>query len=102
MELDSRSALEFRQQELKRQITYALDLLAGQLNRSPSQGGYHLNRKVQGRHLTRYVRKRLVPQVRAMIQNRRRVEQLLDQLSDVNWRLLQLPAQAQELPSQED
>lgn len=91
MELDERPALELRQQQIHRQISYALDLLQGHLATSPSQRGYQLRRKVGGRSHGRYVRKGLLSQVRAMIQNRVRVEDLLEQLSEVNWRLLQLP-----------
>jgi hypothetical protein len=35
----------------------------------------------------------LVPQVRLMTQNHLKVRALLVRLSDVNWRLLQLPAE---------
>jgi hypothetical protein len=91
MALDERPALEFRRQQIKRQITYALDLLQGHLATAPSQCGYQLRRKVGGRSRGRYVRKRLLPLVRAMIQNRARVDQLLEELSEVNWRMLQLP-----------
>jgi hypothetical protein len=91
MELEPRPALESRQEQIKRQITYALNLLQGHLATSPSQRGYQLRRKVAGRSRGRYVRKGLLPLVRAMIQNRARVDQLLGELSEVNWRLLQLP-----------
>jgi hypothetical protein len=92
MELNERPALEFRQGQIRRQIAASLDLLQGHLTTSPSQRGYYqLRRKVEGRSVGRYVRQRLLPQVRAMIQNRARVEHLLEELSEVNWRLLQLP-----------
>lgn len=91
MELDPREALEFRRQQIQRQIVAALDLLEGFIYKSPCMRGYHLAHRMGGRRVTKYVRKRLVPQTRAMIQNRQRVEQLLSQLSEVNWRLLQLP-----------
>jgi hypothetical protein len=90
-ELESREVLEFRQQQLKRQIDAALDLLEGFLYKSPCMRGYHLAYRSGGRRVTKYVRKRLVVQAQAMVQNRERVEQLLFQLSEVNWRLLQLP-----------
>jgi len=96
MKLDSRPVLEFRQEQIKGQITAALALLEGQLCKSPSQRGHQLRRKAGGRTLARYVRKRLVPRVKAMIQNRRRLNQLLSQLSEVNWRLLQLPPEEPE------
>lgn len=91
MKSDPRATLQFRQEQIKRQIVAALDLLEGTCYRSPSQGGHQLTRSVQGKTLNRYVRKRLVAQVQAMVRNRARVGELLSQLSEVNWRLLQLP-----------
>jgi hypothetical protein len=83
--------LEFRQQQLKRQINDALDLLQGSLHKNPSQRGYHLTTKVDQKTVTRYVRKELVCRVRAMTANHLRVRKLLQRLSQTNWRLLQLP-----------
>ena len=85
-------ALRFRQEQLQRQIIDALPLLQGSLHKNPSQRGYHLTLKVDQKTVTRYVRKELVPQVRAMTRNHLKVRQLLLRLSEVNWRLLQLPS----------
>jgi hypothetical protein len=86
-----RLALSSRQEQLQRQITAALNLLQGSLHKNPSQRGYHLTIKVNQKTVTKYVRKELVPLVRAMTQNHLKVRKLLARLSDVNWRLLQLP-----------
>ena len=83
--------LQFRKEQLQRQINLALDLLQGSLHKNPSQRGYHLTTKVDQKTLTKYVRKELVPQVRAMTRNHRKLRELLQRLSDTNWRLLQLP-----------
>jgi len=83
--------LQFRQQQLLRQINTALDLLQGSLHKNPSQRGYHLTTKFDQKTLTKYVRQELVPRVRAMTRNHLKVRQLLARLSEVNWRLLQLP-----------
>lgn len=85
--------LQFRREQLQRQINDALDLLQGSLHKNPSQRGYHLTTKVDQKTLTKYVRKELVPQVRAMTRNHRKIRKLLQRLSETNWRLLQLPAQ---------
>jgi len=85
--------LRFRQEQLQRQIHEALDLLQGSLHKNPSQRGYHLTTKVNQKTVTKYVRQELVPQVRAMTQNHRKLRRLLQRLSDTNWRLLQLPPQ---------
>ena len=83
--------LQFRQEQLKRQINEALDLLQGSLHKNPSQRGYHLTVKVDHKPVTKYVRKELVPLVRAMTANHLKVRKLLQRLSEANWRLLQLP-----------
>jgi len=88
-----RDSLEFRRQQLHRQITAALDLLQGSLHKNPSQRGYHLTTKVNQKTVTKYVRQELVPRVRAMTRNHLKLRLLLGRLSDVNWRLLQLPPQ---------
>jgi hypothetical protein len=85
--------LLFRKDQLQRQINNALDLLQGSLHKNPSQRGYHLTTKVDQKTRTLYVRKDLVPRVRFMTKNHLKVRQLLTRLSDVNWRLLQLPPQ---------
>jgi hypothetical protein len=86
-----RQILQFRREQLLRQITDALDLLQGSLHKNPSQRGFHLTTKVQQKTVTKYVRKELVPQVRAMTRNHLKVRKLLQRLSETNWRLLQLP-----------
>ena len=83
--------LRFRQEQLKRQINDALELLQGSLHKNPSQRGYHLTIKVDRKTATKYVRKDLVPLVRAMTRNHLKVRKLLQRLSEANWRLLQLP-----------
>ena len=85
-------ALQVRKEQLKRQISESLDLLQGSLHKNPSQRGYHLTTKVERKTLTKYVRRDLVPQVRAMTANHLKVRQLLGRLSQTNWRLLQRPA----------
>jgi hypothetical protein len=86
-----RETLLFRREQLLRQINAALDLLQGSLHRNPSQRGFHLTTKLNQKTLTKYVRLEWVPRVRAMTRNHLRLRQLLPRLSDVNWRLLQLP-----------
>jgi hypothetical protein len=83
--------LQFRKQQLQRQIQQTLDLLQGSLHKNPSQRGYHLTTKVDQKTVTKYVRRELVPRVRAMTANHLKVRKLLQRLSQANWRLLQLP-----------
>ena len=87
-----RDSLLFRRDQIKRQIAQLLDaLLQGSLHKTPSQRGFHLTTKLDQTTRTKYVRKDLVPQVRAMARNHLKVRSLLARLSDANWRLLQLP-----------
>ena len=86
-----RENLLFRQEQLKRQINDALDLVQGSLHKNPSQRGWHLTVKVDGKTVTKYVRQELVPLVRAMTANHLKIRKLLGRLSQTNWRLLQLP-----------
>jgi hypothetical protein len=90
--MNSHERLKLRQANLHRQIIDCLDLLLGSLHKTPSQAGYHLTTKVQGKSVTQYVRKALVPQVRAMTHHHRRLRQLLPRLSTVNWQLLHTPS----------
>jgi len=83
--------LQFRKEQLQRQINEALELLQGSLHKNPSQRGYHLTLKVEQKTVTKYVRKELVPLVRAMTRNHLKVRKLLQRLSEANWRLLQRP-----------
>jgi hypothetical protein len=83
--------LQFRREQLQRQIQDALDLLQGSLHKTPSQRGYHLTTKMDHKTVTKYVRRELVPRVRAMTANHLKVRKLLQRLSEANWRLLQLP-----------
>ena len=86
-----RQRLRFRQEQLQRQISAALDLLQGSLHKNPSQRGYHLTTKVDQKTVTKYVRQEWVPRVRTMTENHLKVRRLLQRLSEANWRLLQLP-----------
>jgi hypothetical protein len=83
--------LRIRKEQLLHQINFCLNLLQGSLHKNPSQRGYRLTTKVDQKTVTKYVRKELVPQVRAMTANHLKLRKLLQRLSDTNWRLLQLP-----------
>jgi len=76
--------LQFRKQQLQRQIHQSLELLQGSLHKNPSQRGYHLTTKVNQKTVTKYVRRDLVPQVRAMTRNHLKIRKLLQRLSETN------------------
>jgi hypothetical protein len=85
----NRSLLEKRQTLLKQQIADCLDLLIGSIGQSPAMRGHNLTTKVDGKTVTRYLRKDLLPLARAMTQRYQKLWRLLLQLSQVNWQLLQ-------------
>ena len=75
---------------LKEQIRNNLDLLMGTVVRSPAMMYHSLTTKVEGKTVTRYVRKGLVPIVKKMTDRHKRVRLLINKLSKVNWELLKL------------
>ena len=82
--------LKKQQASLKEQIRDNLDLLMGTVVRSPAMMYHSLTTKVEGKTVTRYVRKGLVPKVKKMTDRHKRVRTLIQKLSNVNWELLKL------------
>ena len=77
-----------QQDMLKEQIRSNLDLLVGSVVRSPAMMYHSLTTKVEGKTVTRYIRKGLVPKVKKMTDRNKRVRKLIQKLSNVNWELL--------------
>lgn len=82
--------LKKQQALLKEQICDNLDLLIGSVVRSPAMMYHSLTTKVEGKTVTRYVRKGLVPKVKKMTDRHKRVRGLIQKLSNVNWELLRV------------
>jgi hypothetical protein len=82
--------LKNQREMLKEQICSNLDLLVGSVVRSPAMMYHSLTTKVEGKTVTRYVRKGLVPKVKKMTRRHKKVRELIQKLSDVNWELLKL------------
>jgi hypothetical protein len=82
--------LKKRQAMLEEQICNNLDILIGSVVRSPAMMYHSLTTKVDGKTVTRYVRKALVPKVKKMTDRHKRVRILIQKLSKVNWELLKL------------
>jgi len=83
--------LKQRQARLGEDIAALLDsFLIGTLAQSPSMTGHSLTTKVQGRTVTLYARKAIVPQAVEMGNRYKRLWTLLQALSKVNWELLNL------------
>ncbi len=79
-----------RQRRIKDQIGRNLDLLVGSVGKSPAMRHHNLTTKVDGKTVTLYVRKGLVPIARTMTARHAKVKKLIAELSRVNWKLLKL------------
>jgi hypothetical protein len=83
--------LKKRQALLRQEITAHLDsFLIGTIARSPSMSGFNLTTKVEGKTVTVYVRKDLVPEALEMGRRYKRLWSLIQKLSKVNWEILKL------------
>ena len=82
-----------QQDMLKQQICNNLDLLVGSIVRSPAMMYHSLTTKVEGKTVTRYVRKGLVPKVKKMADRNKKVRTLIQKLSNINWELLKLESE---------
>jgi hypothetical protein len=83
--------LKQRQARLRDDVAALLDsFLIGTIAQSPSMTGHSLTTKVDGKTVTLYVRKAMVPQAVEMGRRYGRLWTLLQALSKVNWELLNL------------
>ena len=85
--------LKKRQASLKRQISKNLNLIIGSVVRSPAMMYHSLTTKVEGKTVTRYIRKGLVPKVKVMTERNRKVRSLIQQLSKINWQILKIESE---------
>jgi hypothetical protein len=90
--------LRKQQASLKEQIFKNLDLLVGTVVRSPAMMYHSLTTKVDGKTVTRYVRKGLVVKVKKMTERNKKVRTLIQKLSKINWELLKLESKEPNLP----
>jgi hypothetical protein len=83
--------LKKRQARLREDITSMLDsFLIGTVAKSPSMTGYSLTTKVEGKTVTLYARKEIVPKALEMGSRYKRLWTLIQALSKVNWEILNL------------
>lgn len=85
------SLLKKRQALLRQEITAHLDcFLIGTVAKSPSMSGFNLTTKVEGKTVTVYVRKNLVPKALEMGRRYQKLWSLIQKLSRINWEILKL------------
>jgi hypothetical protein len=83
--------LKKRQARLREDIVAMLDrFLIGTVAKSPSMTGHSLTTKVEGKTVTLYVRKDIVPRALEMGKRYKRLWTLIQALSKVNWEILNL------------
>jgi len=83
--------LKNRQERLKGEIIALLDdYLIGSIGKSPSMSGHNLTTKVDGKTVTLYARKAVVPKALEMGKRYNKMWELIQKLSKVNWELLNL------------
>jgi len=89
--MSRKDILKKRQARLREDISALLDrFLIGTVAKSPSMSGFNLTTKVQGKTVTLYVRKDIVPKAREMGRRYRRLWTLIQTLSKINWEMLNL------------
>ena len=92
--MSRKDILKKRQARLREDIGSLLDsFLVGTVAKSPSMTGYNLTTKVQGKTVTLYARKDIVPKALEMGKRYQRLWTLIQALSKVNWEILNLENQ---------
>lgn len=86
--MENLEMLKKRQMQLKEQITQNLDIIIGTVGKSPAMKYHSLTTKVEGKTISKYVRKGLVPKVKKMTRNCQALRGLILKLSKVNWEIL--------------
>jgi hypothetical protein len=91
VQMSRRDILNKRQARLREDIVAILDsFLIGTVAKSPSMTGHSLTTKVEGKTVTLYVRKDIVPKALEMGRRYKRLWTLIQALSKVNWEMLNL------------
>jgi len=89
--MNRRDILKKRQTRLREDITSMLgSFLIGTVAKSPSMTGHGLTTKVEGKTVTLYVPKDIVPKALEMGRRYNRLWTLIQALSKVNWEILNL------------
>jgi hypothetical protein len=89
--MSRRDILKKRQARLREDITVLLDsFLIGTVAKSPSMTGHGLTTKVEGKTVTLYVRKDIVPRALGMGRRYTKLWALIQAFSKVNWEILNL------------
>jgi len=89
--MSRRDILKKRQARLREDIAAMLDsFLIGTVAKSPSMTGHSLTTKAEGKTVTLYVRRDIVPEALEMGRRYKRLWTLIQAISKANWELLNL------------
>lgn len=83
-------SLQQKRERLKREVSAHLDFLIGSVTSQGVRGGFNLTTAEQGKTRTRYIRAGQVEEVRSMIEQHRKLKELLKELGEVNWEILKI------------
>ena len=92
----SRTVYELRQRRhlLAERIAASLDILIGSVStKGPKRPGFNLTFKLDGVTRTRHIRAQNLERVRLMTERHKKLKQLIQQLSDLNWQILTLQSE---------
>ena len=81
---------EQKKERIQREINGNLDFLIGSVTSQGPRGGFSLTTKEKGKSRTKYIRTNIVKEVRRLTQRHKKLKQLLQDLSEVNWELLKM------------
>ena len=82
-------ALKRKRERLTRQVLDHLDFLVGSVSsKGLKYPAYNLTTKINGKTVTRHIPKDLEPLVRRMTARHKKLKRLLQDLADVNWKLV--------------
>lgn len=84
--------LQQKRERLKKEVAANLDFLIGSVTSQGVRGGFNLTTAEQGKTRTRYIRQGQVEEVRSMIEQHRKLKELLKELGEVNWEILKIRA----------
>jgi hypothetical protein len=86
--------LRRRRDLLCERIAANLDILIGSVSaKGPKRPGYNLTFKLDGVTRSRHIRKEDVEKVRLMTSRHKTLKKLIQQLSDLNWKILTLQSE---------
>jgi hypothetical protein len=86
--------LQQRRHLLAEQIAQNLDILIGSVStKGPKRPGFNLTFKLDGVTRTRHIRVENLQKVQLMTARHKKLKQLIQQLSDLNWQILTLQSE---------